>query len=152
DKTLYVGIWSVNAKKALTVDWAAEKAYPTKVDADAAGEMLVPQVVDQDMFVGGGNGNLVVQLDDKIGERIPWKKDYVSYPLIVKKDEPVAFASCYEDSPRKLLSVLCVGLNPPELKGEIKMPESGTTTWCLYNKKEKVLIVAEHEWHWIAII
>jgi hypothetical protein len=54
--------------------------------------------------------------------------------------------------PNQVESVVCVGLHPARIVGEVKMPTSSTGVWCVYDKPRELLLVVEHEWNWIALI
>jgi hypothetical protein len=140
-------IWGANTKGAILVDWTNEKVVPASGMDNLAGIGLSPQDVPLGLSIFGGNGRLAFG-----GATFPWRKGFIADPLALREDESVWFGTVYQDEPRELKSLICLSPQPPQVLGEIRMPPSKTVVWCLYDTKQKVLLVAEHEWNWIAMI
>jgi hypothetical protein len=146
-------IWASNAKRAIVVDWEIEAVMPGDPDAMHGGFGLCPEIVENGYHVTGNNGNIVLSTK-KGAESYPWKDGYRAYPLIVSSESPLAFAVAWNKStdPRTLDSVVCFNVEPIELLGEVKMPESTSTVWMLFDKDCNMLLVADHDWEWISMI
>jgi len=150
--SIVTSIWAANAKGAISVDWMNDKVLPANIDSSTAGLGLIPQFVPSGAHISGSHGKIGVQVRKNSGGNLEWKPGYRAYPLALTPEEPIAFGIAYHDTPRYLDSIVCLSHDPPKLLGEIKMPESKTIAWCIYDRKNKVLLVGEHDWHWIAMI
>jgi hypothetical protein len=145
--SILTSIWGANAKGAILVDWTNEKVVPTPGAGDFEGTRLCPQCVTYGLVLMGGHGELSF-----CGATFPLGKGLRAYPLVLNNDEPMWFGTIYQEKPPELRSLVCVSPKPATVLGEIKMPLSKTAVACLYDPKQEVLLIAEYEWTWIAMV
>ena len=151
DKTILTSIWGANARGAIMVDWSQGKVTPIQIQFGVEGIGLAPESIQTNTGILGGNGHLAIRIDSK-GRRFPWRKNSRVDAFALRKDEQVGFGTVYQGEPGELDSLICISPTRLAILGEIKMPESKTEVWCLYDRKQKILLVVEHAWNWIAMI